>query len=582
MDNQCQSSWQRVEYGVPQGCVLSPLLFLVFINDLATTIRQDPGCNLLRPLLFADDGSLVPNPKASLTPQNTYNKRYLVQLKHALTLLDRWCLDSRMEFGRDKTQLMLCTGGRKLTADPYTNLQLCGFTIGITQQYTYLGVVFWWKMLSWKTHYDYALKRARAAAARVTAVALQATSPSLKAIRALVLGYVLPTFMYGCLFWARKLGERESIALQACVTRPLRAALDLPQTTHQLNVLHLCAVPTIESLVLKAELSHARRVSQLHATHPTAQLHEHCLSRAGGKDPHVALMPEYTLSTALHLATNTLPMAFHEPSLLNCISAKARAALRDDVALPPLSAQEYHLGAHLWNKEVWGAGGRTQRQWSQANYKKEALRRALDWAPKAARRLTPPSIRELARWKPVLQWRAQHVGAQATEHVTTAPLTQCKPGPALAPYLWHDDKIQAVRRSRLLTGRAYTQVARCRFAGKDKPAPASTACTYTGCVPSNPMVATPEDTVEHILLRCRRHDDAREQLRAQLRPLFAPPPSTAPLPPLTMSTILCAAEQTAPFRRAHRQPLMRYTNDFLLRITVERGKDSTLAPFDNG
>jgi len=50
----CLSDWRKVKQGVPQGSILGPLFFLLYINDLPGIIRD-----ISKPTIFADDTSII-------------------------------------------------------------------------------------------------------------------------------------------------------------------------------------------------------------------------------------------------------------------------------------------------------------------------------------------------------------------------------------------------------------------------------------------------------------------------------------------------------------------------------------------
>ena len=70
--NNNKSEWMDINTGVPQGSVLGPLLFLIYINDIIYASR------MFHDVLFADDTSLIGNLKSfGPTPSNKADRDIL-------------------------------------------------------------------------------------------------------------------------------------------------------------------------------------------------------------------------------------------------------------------------------------------------------------------------------------------------------------------------------------------------------------------------------------------------------------------------------------------------------------------------
>ena len=87
------SSPDKLSYGVPQGSILSPLLFLLYVNDIPQAVNSE--------LLYADDTCLIYMGKDTKTIEEQLNKDF--------NSLCEWFIDNKLSihFGEEKTKFIL-------------------------------------------------------------------------------------------------------------------------------------------------------------------------------------------------------------------------------------------------------------------------------------------------------------------------------------------------------------------------------------------------------------------------------------------------------------------------------------------
>ena len=130
------STLQDVFYGVPQGSVLGPLLFILYINDLHKVIQH---CSVFH---YADDTNLL--------LVNKSLKKIISNVNHDLALITDWLRANKISLNTSKTKVLIykpkATKIRK-----NLNFRISGQKIEISNNIKYLGLHLQDK-LEWDTH----------------------------------------------------------------------------------------------------------------------------------------------------------------------------------------------------------------------------------------------------------------------------------------------------------------------------------------------------------------------------------------------------------------------------------------------
>ena len=132
--NECRSSTQLITTGVPQGSILGPLLFLIYINDLPSV------STLFNMLMYADDTTLFCN-----LNQNTNEHEINVEINK----ISDWLASNKLSLNVKKTKFMVFhTIQRNVN---YPNLMINNTEIERVSQFNFLGVIIS-SSLKWKAH----------------------------------------------------------------------------------------------------------------------------------------------------------------------------------------------------------------------------------------------------------------------------------------------------------------------------------------------------------------------------------------------------------------------------------------------
>lgn len=120
------SEWFNTTSGVRQGCLLSPLLFALYLNDLNDALKEGMITNdiEIRLLMYADDIVLLAD-----NPQ---------KLQRMINRLDNYCQFWKLIINMEKSKIMVFRKGGKLSRQE--SWSIGDTNIEVVNNYKYLGV----------------------------------------------------------------------------------------------------------------------------------------------------------------------------------------------------------------------------------------------------------------------------------------------------------------------------------------------------------------------------------------------------------------------------------------------------------
>ena len=192
------TEWFEIGLGVRQGCTLSPLLFLIFVEGLSQELRKRPGGLregkiTLNHLLFADDLAICAGSRKDL--------------QHLLDVVYKYSCRWRFKFNIAKSNVMVIATKQK--QNQYHKYFLGFEVLQVVKTYKYLGLDFQ-DSLRWTITRQRLVAKAKGRTAMLSKALSEGLS--LQAGEVIWWSMIVPVLNFGCELWgAVKCKEMEQV-----------------------------------------------------------------------------------------------------------------------------------------------------------------------------------------------------------------------------------------------------------------------------------------------------------------------------------------------------------------------------------
>jgi len=178
------SAPHHISSGVPQGSVLSPLLFNIMLHDFP--LINSPG----QTLLYADDIAVI-LPSYSPSEAKTLLQNYLDSVAD-------WCAEWKFSISAGKCALLPFSRKRHPSTAPA--LHIDGQVIPVVNNFKFLGLIFDSK-LRWNLHIQYVIKKCLKLKPLFYVITRSRSDPALPALLTLYKSLVRSSIDYGLIVY---------------------------------------------------------------------------------------------------------------------------------------------------------------------------------------------------------------------------------------------------------------------------------------------------------------------------------------------------------------------------------------------